>query len=68
MEAENKNFCVKCCYNFLVSYKMHVFFALSYKVAIFFAFPGKYLWLTTIFYSFATGAKFQTKNGNVDCL
>jgi len=61
-----KNFGVKCCYNFLVSYKMHVFFAVAFKVVIFFGFPCTYLWLKTIFFSFVTRTKFRTKNGNRD--
>lgn len=33
-----KNVGVKCRYNFLVSYKMHVFFAVISKIVIFFGF------------------------------
>jgi hypothetical protein len=45
---------------------MHVFFAVAPKVVILFGFPCTYLWLKTIFFPFATGANFKTKNGNVD--
>jgi hypothetical protein len=60
-----KNVGVKC-YNFLVSYKLRVFFAVASKVVLFFGFPFTCLWLKTVFFSFAAGAKFKTKNGNMD--